>query len=161
MRKLFQAALVVTTVLVFVIAYDRFASVGWHEGKTRSETKEAYCRMALLSVIFDRYVEQSDKRDVQKEMQGVFSQDPFSNNHFHFLYFGESNPYWYLVSVGPDRQLCFREANSDLIQYDPTNGTLSGGDIIFSSSVSPSLFGIPKYREGNWKATRNGYERFD
>lgn len=44
---------------------------------------------------------------------------------------GYSNsPAWLLLSVGPDQGFAVLVGTRELLDYDPTNGTISGGDVI-------------------------------
>ncbi len=53
--------------------------------------------------------------------------------HLFERYFGA----WFLWSVGPD-ELAADGNGTYLVEYDPTNGTLSAGNIIFSQKKAPA-----------------------
>ncbi|MCX7046285.1 MAG: hypothetical protein NTX50_12465 [Candidatus Sumerlaeota bacterium] len=71
------------------------------------------------------------------------------------------NSQWYLVSPGPDKIVQFND-HDRIIQYDPSNGTVSEGDWIFTQQFHPNI-GMHEYdnpmREGQWERGINGWER--
>lgn len=69
-------------------------------------------------------------------------QDPFLGGNYQYFSVkidpGGQSPFqqhygdWVLFSIGPDRDINFNPFAGGLVEYDPTNGTVSKGDIIRS-----------------------------
>ena len=82
-----------------------------------------------------------------------------------FLYFfaGEGHAYsWYIVSPGPDRKIECLPENPVVMQYDPTNGTVSAGDWVFAKDFYPYIDYInpnEDLRQGEWERSIYGWSR--
>jgi len=76
-------------------------------------------------------------------------------------------PNWYLLSVGPDHVVDSQIPQGVVIQYDPTNGMKSKGDIVFGRFLNPrhpgrggslpESLGRRKGNEESWYRTEKGY----
>ena len=56
--------------------------------------------------------------------------DPFAKSDYRIVPGREDDENaWYVISTGPDRAYEAERDPSRLIQYDPTNGTISRGDM--------------------------------
>ncbi len=71
--------------------------------------------------------------------------DPFSKQPYHYLH---NTDVWLLIGTGPDKQLSLNPKNDVLttqtlhawpIEYDPTNGIKSRGDIFCSRSMTTEI----------------------
>ena len=89
--------------------------------------------------------------------------DPMTGEPFIF-YYNETlnNNDWRLISPGFDKKVDSRIKDNVIIQYDPTNGLKSSGDIIFTSRIRAMNAYSPTssdYNNDKWLLTPIGYKR--
>lgn len=154
--KTIQTIIAISVIIVilhfgFVIYYPSFKEGRIH-GKT-SEAIEAMLHYAL-------------QRDANPESRSYSTSiDPFTGRPFVVIEDDKQNDNrrWYMISPGPDKVIDMNLADGvqmkEYVPYDPTNGVVSSGDILFGSDLTPGLRNYLSTRQGNWEGTYYGFER--
>lgn len=102
-----------------------------YEAGIREQTTEAVSRMRA-------YAKWRDAKHPSDEAMQV-GVDPFTGKPFLLLPQDQpDSEEWFLISTGPDKELQIGPVEDFTIAaytpYDPTNGTVSPGDIIYTNS---------------------------
>jgi hypothetical protein len=114
-----------------------------------------------------KYLDSLDKTGFPEsvyDLKKIFPiKDPFTGKPYIFI-IDKHRGDWFLVGSGPSGDSTFDRITYSYVPYDPTNGTLSVGDIVYSKNISPSKYLFygerSKYsRNGIWKKSFLGYER--
>ena len=118
--------------LILLILQMWISLPSYFESRIRSKVILALENMRSLASNLD----EMSKQETPRQLGHISSKrniliDPFTHEELHF---SSGNGDWLLISSGPDKTY---ENAENLIPYDPSNGTLSRGDIIFGRTISP------------------------
>ncbi|MFC1601135.1 hypothetical protein ACFL34_02160 [Candidatus Sumerlaeota bacterium] len=165
-----------TTLIVLCLALLGFCILcaiqlpSYYYFRTREMTIQAFQRMRVIAVELDD-IEPDNWPSSLTELpiKEPETQDPFTGGEF--VFFSSTTPQgraWCLVCAGPNGKSGFQTPDAIYMPYDPTNGTKSTGDILFTHNFIPDIEPNSRfyrdilegrYRTGEWEATVYGFRR--
>ncbi|NQU43311.1 hypothetical protein HQ520_08495 [bacterium] len=147
------AILAVATIgsMVAILLFVYYPS--YREARIAEQMRATYDRMGTISDYLDR----NDSLPVaETEIEKWLDA-----GELRFLQMEEG---WWLIAPGADGVFDYRNQSDDVsyVPYDPTNGSTSKGDSVFSDSITPSITNRTDpstVRGGIWQRNYYGFQR--
>lgn len=171
-RYVLVACLLLVSSYYFLFHIYPDLDLPWLYRNVLKNYNSTYVEMLRISNTLDEFEDIDSLTSTALELLRS-SQDSFNGDSFKFVIEEDAEPCrWYLISSGPDKIFNFTERPFSWIAYDPTNGTVSKGDLVFGSHINPKrldagkyvsqtlgrMKGNPKENPETWKQAYGGFE---